>query len=137
MFELTFNCSLSRSTSAVQFWNICVDKYDKNNSGGIDQGEVENLLRDLNFPRSQCLEIFLESDENSDGELQFPEFVNYFNALNARVVTLAQLPMLSMTKDLLNQQNVELQAALEALEQEAEQLDAQIESATISTANSL
>ena len=87
------------------------DRYDRNKSGGIDQEEVNQMLTDLHFPPSQFVNIFLSSDDNDDSELQFHEFVEYFNKLNSAILSLAKPANLSMTAQMMEDQKVELRKA--------------------------
>tara|TARA_B100000780_G_scaffold253220_1_gene200730 strand:+ start:197 stop:1168 length:972 start_codon:yes stop_codon:yes gene_type:complete len=113
------------------------DRYDRNASGGIDQDEVDSMLKDLNFPSSKFTEIFLASDDNNDGELQFHEFVGYFNRLNTAILSLAQPADLSMTAQMMEQQKEELRKAKEELDQQVADLTKKLAAATISNCDEL
>ena len=113
------------------------DRYDCNSSGGIDQEEVSNMLKDLNFPPTQFAEIFLTSDDNKDGELQFHEFVGYFNRLNSAILSLARPADLSMSAQMMELQREQLRIAKDELDQQRKELAEQLSNATISNCDEL
>eukprot|EP00949_MAST-11_sp_MAST-11-sp1_P003625 g3625.t1 len=80
------------------------DRYDVDKSGGVDESELTKMLKDLNFPVDQLQDLFKETDSNNDGQLQFAEFVVYFNKLQARILALAQAPNLMFGKSLIEEQ---------------------------------
>ena len=113
------------------------DRYDVNASGGIDINEVGNMLKDLHFPPTEFSDIFMSSDENSDGELQFHEFVTYFNKLNIAILSLSKPADLSMSAQMMEDQKVELRKAKENLEKLQVELQEKLGKATITNCDEL
>jgi len=113
------------------------DRYDVNGSGGIDQTEVGNMLKDLNFPPTEFAEIFMSADDNSDGELQFHEFVEYFNELNSAILATAKPADLSMSAQMMEDQKAELSQAKEELVRMQKILEEKLSKATINNCDDL
>ena len=113
------------------------DRFDVNRSGGIDRDEIRPLLEALNFPPTAFSDIFLAADGNDDGELQFHEFVQYFNSLNSAILAVAQAPDLAMTAQMMEEQKVELRKAESELCAEQQALQKQLAVATITNCDDL
>ena len=113
------------------------DRYDQNRSGGIDQVELSNMLEELHFPKNAFGSIFDSADENHDGELQFPEFVQYFNDLNSAVIGLAAMPDLAMSAQMMEDQKSLLMTAHEEITARLVDVDAKLGKANISNCDEL
>lgn len=61
------------------------DRYDVDRSGTISLSELENLLRDLQFPSHAVEDAFISADCNSDGMLSFEEFVPMYNKVREQL----------------------------------------------------
>ena len=113
------------------------DRYDRNSSGGIDDEEVGKMLTDLNFPPTKFVDIFMAADDNRDGELQFPEFIDYFNRLNTAILSLARPADLSLTAQMMEEQREELRKAKEVLVAQQAELEEKLKNATITNCDNL
>lgn len=113
------------------------DRYDQNRSGGIDQAELSSMLEELHFPKNAFGDIFKGADENNDGELQFPEFVQYFNDLNSAIIGLAAMPNLAMTAQMMEDQKGLLLTAREETVTRLTDVDAMLHKANISNCDEL
>lgn len=113
------------------------DRYDRNKSGGIDTGELENMLLELNFPQNAFNNIFQEADANNDGELQFSEFITYFNELNSAVIALAAMPDLSMSAQMMEEQRALLLSAKDEMKSRLNKIETDLKTATITNCDDL
>ena len=75
--------------------------------------------------------------EDADGELQFPEFIDYFNRLNTAILSLARPADLSLTAQMMEEQREELRKAKEVLVAQQAELEEKLKNATITNCDNL
>ena len=60
-------------------------KFDSDGNGTISTAEVQFILKDLKFTEEEIKRLIATHDSNQDGELQFQEFVHFWNECGGRV----------------------------------------------------
>jgi len=86
------------------------ERYDINSSSSIDRNELGAMLAELQFPTDAFSELFEEMDVNNNNQLEWDEFLIFYQRMQRHITDTAQGPVLAMTHDLLQEQQHALKA---------------------------
>ena len=77
--------------------------FDKNGDNSISYAEAKTILRDFKFSDMEILDLMKLHDSNNDGNLQYEEFVHFWNACGGKTfkwTPLWKIPMFEWWEDL-------------------------------------
>jgi len=103
------------------------DRFDADNSGSVSKGEVDALLRELNFPHDAVQSLFTSTCAgDNDGEIQWDDFTCFYNKLQRKMQETSRVPEIEITKQHLEKQQAELNVQRELLRHSSSQSSAEL-----------
>lgn len=58
-------------------FRTCFEHFDKDGSKSLSKDEARDMLRQMNLPEPDVDTLLALYDKDKDGQLQYPEFVNF------------------------------------------------------------
>eukprot|EP00347_Sterkiella_histriomuscorum_P012429 403368613 len=75
----------SSSQIDAESYRIVFDLFDRDRSGCIDNGDLQEISKALNRDPEEVIELVQSFDPNNDGKIAFNEFIQVMQALESRV----------------------------------------------------
>ncbi len=102
------------------------DRYDSNRSQSIDKKELGQMLAELQFPFEHFDELFVNMDKNGNDQLEWEEFLAFYQEMQKRIMDGAQAPALAMTHELLMEQQRALEEEKRVMEAKLKELQGKV-----------